>query len=422
MFAPIDIMLFFKFGVSLLIGFLIGMQREYSFIEPEQEHPAGIRTFALMALVGCGGAFASAILSSPWPFVAVLLVVGVFFAVTHYVASVHGQIGLTTEISALISVLCGALAYWNQLTLAVALGVMTTVILSFKPEMHSFAHSIIREDLYATLKFAVITAIVLPVLPNRTFGPAPFNVINLFTVWLFVIFISGISFIGYVLIKVIGVGKGVGLTGLLGGLASSTALTLSFIQRSRSNPELSRPFALAIIIAWTVMFARVAILVIAINASLAERILLPVAVPILAGLACCFFLINRSQTTEKTELTFVNPFELWPAFTFALLFILILLMSKTAQMYLGVKGIYLTSFISGLADVDAITLSLSQLSMAPGGIDLAQAGRSILLATVANTILKGLLVLVTGSSGLRRSILPGFLIMTVSALIMVFSL
>jgi len=419
MFAPIDITLFLKFGVALLIGFLIGMQREYSFNQPDQEHPAGIRTFALMSLAGCGGAFASAILASPWPFVAVLLVVGISFAVTHYVACQRGLTGLTTEISSLLSVLCGAMAYWDQLTLAVALGVMTTVILSFKPEMHNFAHSITREDLYATLKFAVITAIVLPVLPNRTFGPAPFNVVNPFTVWLFVVFISGISFIGYVLMKLIGVRKGVGLTGLLGGLASSTALTLSFIQRSRSNPELSRPFALAIIIAWTVMFARVAILVVAINRPLADKILLPLGVPILAGLICCFFLINRSGTPEKTDVAFVNPFELWPAFTFAILFTLILILSKTAQMYLGSKGIYITSLISGLADVDAITLSLTQLSLPQGGLDLAQAGRAILLAAAANTLLKGLLVVATGSLGLRRAILPGFLAVTGMTLLVV---
>lgn len=422
MFAPLDISLFVRFGVALLIGFLIGMQREFSYVRPEEEHPAGIRTFALMGMLGCGGAYASAVLVSPWPFVAVLLVVGIFFAVTHYVASTHGQIGLTTEISAIIAVLCGALAYWNQLTLAVALGVATTALLSFKPEMHDFAHRITREDLYATLKFAVITAIILPVLPNRTFGPPPFNVLNPFTVWLLVIFISGISFIGYLLMKVIGVRKGMGLTGLLGGLASSTAVTLSFTRNSKDNPGLSRPFALAIIIAWTVMFARVAILVGVLNWDLANLILPPIIVPILAGLAYCLYLVRKERPVDKAEISVVNPFELWPAFTFALLFTLIMLLTKTAQMYLGIKGIYLTSFVSGLVDVDAIALSMSQLSRAQGDISLSLGGRSILLAALANTILKGLLVIGIGSPGLRRAIAPGFLLMATATLLVVFIL
>lgn len=420
MFAPIDISLFARFGVALLIGFLIGMQREFSYIKPEEEHPAGIRTFALMAMLGCAGAFASTILNSPWPYVALLLVVAAFFAVTHYVASLHGQTGLTTEISAIITLLCGALAYWNQIILAVALGVTTTVLLSFKLEMHGFVRRITREDLYATLKFAVITAIILPILPNRTFGPPPFNVINPFTVWLLVIFISGISFIGYVLMKIIGVHRGMGLTGLLGGIASSTAVTLSLTRTSRGNPGLSKPFALAILLAWTVMFARVLILVMALNWNLARIIFLPIIVPILAGLAYCLYLVRAKRPIDKAELQVVNPFELWPAFTFALLFTTVLLLTKTAQMYLGIQGVYLTSFLSGLADVDAIALSMSTLSRAQGGIDLTQAGRAVLLATLANTLLKGLLVVGMGSAGLRRTIIPGFLCMAAASLAVIF--
>jgi len=420
MFAQVETSLFLRFGGSLLIGILIGMQREFSFSEPDKEHPAGIRTFALMALSGCAGALASDALDSPWPFVTIMLVVGAFLTVTHYLDSLNGETGLTTEVSALITVLSGGLAYWNQLTLAVALGVTTTVLLSFKPEMHSFAHRITREDLYATLKFAVITAIVLPILPNRTFGPPPLDAVNPFIVWLLVIFISGISFIGYVLMKVIGARKGMGLTGLLGGLASSTAVTISFTQRSRKYPELAKPFALAIIIAWTVMFARMVIIAAVLNWALADKILLPMAVPVLAGLAYCLYLIKKDPADEKADVTFVNPFELWPAITFAFLFTLILLLSKAAQMYLGVEGVYFTSFISGLADVDAITLSIAQLSKVQGGIDLVQAGRAILLAAVANTFLKGLLVVGMSGPALRRSVAPGFLLMIGSALLVVF--
>jgi uncharacterized membrane protein (DUF4010 family) len=137
-------------------------------------------------------------------------------------------------------------------------------------------------------------------------------------------------------------------------------------------------------------------------------------------LAYCLYLIKKDPADEKADVTFVNPFELWPAITFAFLFTLILLLSKAAQMYLGVEGVYFTSFISGLADVDAITLSIAQLSKVQGGIDLVQAGRAILLAAVANTFLKGLLVVGMSGPALRRSVAPGFLLMIGTALLVVF--
>ena len=134
--------LYLRFGIALLIGVLVGMQREYSFGEPEKEHAAGIRTFALMGLIGCASALASDLLGSPWPFVSVVLVLGAFFAVTYFVDAWRGQAGLTTEVSALITVLSGALVFWGKITLGIALGVATTVLLSIKPEMHRFVRHI----------------------------------------------------------------------------------------------------------------------------------------------------------------------------------------------------------------------------------------------------------------------------------------
>ena len=206
------------------------------------------------------------------------------------------------------------------------------------------------------MKFAVITAIVFPVLPNRSFGMAPFDIFNPLKLWLFVVFISGIGFVGYVLIKVAGSKKGIGLTGFLGGLTSSTAVTVSLTQRSHANAELSRSFALAITIAWTVMFVRVLAVVAVLNVALVKPILLPLCASIVAGLAYCFYL-HRTQKAESREheVAFVNPFELGLAVKFGLLFALVLLFSRTMQLYFGASGIYLSSFLSGMADVDAIS-------------------------------------------------------------------
>jgi uncharacterized membrane protein (DUF4010 family) len=409
--------LFFRFGVALVIGILVGLQREYAFGEPGKELFAGVRTFALMGLIGCTAALATDLLASPWPFVAILLIVGILLTVSYFIDAWRGAVGLTTEAAALLTVLVGALVYWDYMALAVALGVATTVLLSVKLEMQRLVEQITREDIYATLKFAVVTAIVLPILPDQAFGPPPFDVLNPYKIWLLVVFISGISFVGYIAIKVIGPGKGIGLTGLLGGLASSTALTLSFTQRSKANKALARPFALAIMMAWTVMFSRVVVEVAAVNAVLVPRLWLPLAIPVTVGLGYSLYLYISQPSYEKEEVSFSNPFELGPAIKFGLLFTAILLISRAAQVFLGASGIYLSSFVSGLADVDAIALSLAELSRQPGGIDHALAARAIVLAAVANTLSKGGIVLIGGSSPLRRAILPGFLLMLVTGIL-----
>ena len=140
---------------------------------------------------------------------------------------------MTTEVAAVITLTAGALCFWGELELAAALGVSTTVLLALKLQTRTLVRNITPGDVYATLTFAVIALVILPVLPRTGYGPPPFDVLVPHKIWLMVIFISGISFLGYLLIKIVGARRGVGLTGLLGGLASSTAVTLSFAQRSK---------------------------------------------------------------------------------------------------------------------------------------------------------------------------------------------
>jgi uncharacterized membrane protein (DUF4010 family) len=191
--AQID--LFLRFGAALAIGVLVGLQREYAYEEPDQELLAGVRTFALMALAGCTAAFVADLLSAPALLVGVVLVLGGLIGAGYYFNARRGQVGLTTEVAAVLTILAGALCFYEQLALAAALGVATTVLLSLKLELHTFAQRLTREDVYATLKFAVISAIILPLLPNQVFGPPPLNVLNPYQIWLMVVFISGIGFL-----------------------------------------------------------------------------------------------------------------------------------------------------------------------------------------------------------------------------------
>ncbi len=416
--------LFLRFGAALGIGVLVGLQREYAELtddDPHEEMFAGTRTFALLGLARCAGALAADVLGSAWAFIALGLVIGELIGVSYFVTAWRRQeIGLTTEVAALVTMLAGALCYWNQLALAVALGVTMTVLLAIKLQVRSFVRRISPEDIYATLRFAVITAIVLPVLPNQTFGPPPLNVLNPYKVWQMIVLISGLSFMGYVLIKLVGPRQGIGLTGVLGGLASSTALTLSFAQRSRDKPPLARSFALAIIVAWTMMFPRVLVEVAVVNSALLPQLWPPIVGAGVVGLLYAGYLYLSPQPEGTEEVSFTNPFALGQAVKFGLLYAAVLLVSRSAELTLGNAGVYLSSVAAGLADVDAITLSVAELSRAAGGLDLVVAERAIVLAAMANTAVKGGIVLATGSRTLRRALWPAFLLILATGISLAF--
>lgn len=411
--------LFYRFGVALFIGILVGLQREHvsdEFANRPREMFAGVRTFALMSLAGCTAAMVSDLLMLPLAFIGFFLLIGGLIIAAYFVTAWHGEVGMTTEMAALITVFIGALCYWEQIPFAAALGVTTTTLLSFKPELHTLAKRITQEDIVATLKFAIITIIILPILPNRSFWEAPLDVLNPYNIWLMVILISGISFLGYILMKLVGTSRGIGLTGLLGGLASSTAVTLSFSQRSHESRGLVKPFALAIILAWSIMFGRILIEVATLNPALLRIIWQPMVTAGAVGLAFCAYFYFSSHTEETSDVQLANPFELKPAIQFGAIYALILLIARTAHFYFGDTGIYLSSLISGLADVDAITLTMAEFSKT-GAVELETAARAIILASMANTVVKGGMVFLMGASSLKRVLLlPFLLVLTVGSL------
>lgn len=407
---PDTLTLFGRLAAALAIGLLVGLQREYAQHQDPDDADlfAGVRTFALIAFTGALGAYVSALTGSALVFPALLLLVGVFVVVAYIMAAQRGDVGLTTEVAALVTLLAGALCGWGALALGAAVGVVTTLLLALKLKTQKLARAVSPEDVVATLKFAAVTVLVLPVLPDEPIGPAPLDVVSPFNVWLMVVFISGISFVGYVLVKVLGPRRGVGLAGVIGGLASSTALTLTFAERSRGS-DLARPLALGVMMAWAIMFARVLVEAGAVNPPLLGAVWLPIAAGGVAALAYAALLYARSQSAEADgdDSHFANPFRLKSALVFGLLYGVILVVSRAAEMHFGTAGVYVSAVASGLADVDAITLSMAELSRGEEGLAHETAALAIVLAAASNTLVKGGMVIVLGSAALRRAILPG---------------
>jgi uncharacterized membrane protein (DUF4010 family) len=405
--------LFSRFGVALLIGILIGLQREHAYGSNKKEGLfAGGRTFALMALFGCTAALISDLLGYGWIFVLFTFLLGIMVTVAYFIsATERDEIGLTSEVAAVLTVMIGGISYLHSMEFAAALGVVTMVLLAAKWEFKKLINIITREDIISTLRFAVITAIVLPLLPNQTYGPPPVNVLNPYQIWEIVIFISGINFLGYILIKIVGPRKGLGISGVLGGLASSTATTMSFSQRSKTQTGLDRPFAVAIVIAWVVMFVRIIVEVAVVNWQLLSKVWPAMTAMGIFVLLYALYLYISQKAVDEEELELANPFELGPAIKFGLVYALVLLVTKAADMFIGAKGIYLSSFIAGLADVDAITLTIADLSRQGGSITLNTGRTAVILAALSNTFSKGMLVFLLGSRSLAKRILPAFIIL-----------
>ncbi|MEE8182904.1 MAG: MgtC/SapB family protein, partial [Thermoplasmata archaeon] len=325
-------------------------------------------------------------------------------AISYYASSQKGSIGGTTEVATLIIFIVGGLVYFEHLIAAATVAVVTTAFLSVKPALHKLVERVSREDVYATLKLAILTIVILPILPNETYGWL--GVLNPFYIWLMVVFIACIGFAGYVAVKVLGSRKGVGLTGLLGGLVSSTAVALAFAQRSKENPSLTRSFAIGITVASMMMFPRILLEVAVLNQPLFWMLLGPMVVMTIVCAVAAVVLFFRKEVGETEEVELKNPFSVRQALKFGLFFAIILLVAKAAQVHFADTGIYVASAFSGLMDVDAITLSMARL----GGSHISNmtASIAIILAAISNTLVKGGIVVVLGTRQLSKYIIVIF--------------
>jgi uncharacterized membrane protein (DUF4010 family) len=392
--------------IAALIGLFVGLERERSRTDddrkPDQRPFAGIRTFTLVSVSGFAAALLGELLH-PAVFVAGLAIVGLLAIASHVASREHG--GLTTEVAFVLTYLTGALVQRDLFLLSGVLALLLTAVLATKPALHRFARAVSREDLHAALKFGVISLVILPILPNRTWDP--WEALNPRVIWLMVVLISGVSFAGYVMVKIVGPKAGLGLTGLLGGLVSSTATTLSFSQRSRSAATLVRGFAMGILLACTVMYPRVCLEAFVVNPRLGRALLLPLGAITAVALALTLVLVllsrrEKQPTERKVESIYRNPVELRPAIRLALAFAAISFLIKVTQGWFGSSGLFGIALLSGLTDMDALTLSIARLE-GQEGVARSTAVAAVLLGSLANTIVKAGIVWTAGTPALRRA-------------------
>src|SRR3989344_783010 len=393
-----------RFLVAIALGALIGLEREYARYRKRGHDYAGIRTFPLIALFGALSAYLAETLL-PLILVASTLLMGGLIVISYFLVNAKSRRyhGATSEVAGFLAFFIGILSYYGELKLAVALTVTITIILYSRSVLHRFAERLKRHELAGTLKFAVIAFVILPFLPNKGYGPS--EIFNPFLIWLMVVFISGISFAGYILMKWFGQ-KGIVLTANLGGLASSTAETSSFAERSRKEKKGYRALALGVILANGMIFIKILLEVFVLNQALFVQVLLPMAILAAVTAVFSYALWKKAQNVEaKIELK--SPFTLAPALKFGVLFAVILAVVKMAELYLSSNGIYIVSFLSGLADVDVLTVSLAQL--ANNGLEQSLARNGIIIAAVTNIAVKGGIALFFGGKQFGRLVLSFFL-------------
>lgn len=407
----IEFNIFYKLAAALGIGFIIGMQRENSYSRNNSRHPAGLCSFSIVSLCGALSCYLGELMESIVPFVTGLVVVGLLLVASHVAYGLSnrgngGPAGVTTSAALIMIYFLGALCWFNRLLEACILMIILLWLLAVKRQLHEFAKKLSSEDIMATVKFAVISLLILPFLPNHAFGPPGLEVLNPHTIWLFVVFISGIGFVGYVLIKVVGPGKGIWLTGLLGGLASSTALTLNLVGRSRDNEQYAADFTIGIVLSWSVMYVRLYLICVFLVPSLALPLLAPLLVPVVPGLGYALYLkIRESKNHLQKTTDFNNPFKLLPAVKFGLVFTVVMFLANAARVYLGSGALIACSFLGGAAEMDAVAFSLIDMCR-KATLENQSLILALLFASLANTITKGGIVYFLGAKAMRRPIIP----------------
>ncbi|MCX6955876.1 MAG: MgtC/SapB family protein [Verrucomicrobia bacterium] len=390
--------------VSACLGALVGLIRQWS---DQTSSPTGevdlggVRTFTFWAMLGCVGAFLNEA-HAPMILAGIVVLVGLHQIVSMARLAAAPLPGGTTFASTLLTVLVGALVYWDYQQAAVLIAATTMVMLGLKQTLHAWTRAFKIEDIRATLQFVAITGVILPLVPNRSFGP--YDAFNPYATWLLVVLISGLGFAGYVTMRLLGARAGIMLTSLFGGLASSTATTLAFSRRSRDEPALSEHYAMAVVTACSVMLPRVIIATSVVSPELGFKLVVPFAVMALPALAYGIWLWFARRpglsVVETPKLT--NPLSLKTAIKFALLYALIGFLVKAAtHLDLLQHGLLPLSFVSGLTDMDAISLSMAGNQNA-GTVSLTLATKAVIVAAVANSLLKAAFAATLGSSALRR--------------------
>lgn len=409
-----DYEIFKILGTALGLGLLVGLQREY-----EDHKMAGIRTFSLVTLLGSLTGLIAQHFQSDIIIATGFIVLGLLLAVVNFFKAKgdNPDIGQTTEVAILLMYGLGTYLVFGDLKVAVALGAVTAVLLHLKNTLGEWVNRLQKKEVAAIMQFAAISLVILPILPDENYGP--YEVFNPRDIWMMVILIVGLGLGGYFIYKAVGKNAGTVLNGILGGLVSSTATTVTFARRVTKSPKMARLAAFIILTASTVALVRVLVEVAIVTPQNLGVIAPPIIVELVFMAILCGILYWHNQTKDMEELPEPeNPAQLKTALVFGGLYAIILFAVAAAKDYFGESGLYVISIISGLTDVDAITLSLSH-SLNSGELDVHLAWKLILIASLSNLAFKAGMATFLGTKILGKYVIAAFLISIVIGLLIV---
>lgn len=402
-------------AIAFGLGMLVGMQRQMS-----NSEMAGVRTFTLISILGVLSGFLTRAFDNPFILPAMGLSLTAILVMANVIKlkkSDETDIGQTTEVAALLMFAIGAYLVLGSQTLGAMVGVIMAILLYVKERLHDLIDKLKQKDINAIMTLAGISLVVLPLLPDETYGPL--DVLNPRNIWLMVTLIVGISVVGYFIYKFAGKKVGLISNGVLGGLISSTATTVSYARKSADQASISRLAVFVITTASAISFVRVLFEVGVVVPDKLGVIALPISAVVVIMTVICvilYYLINRDDTSEEEMPEPENPAQFKSALIFGLLYGFILLAVAFTEKQFGNNALYIVSIISGLTDVDAITLSLSNL-MKRGGLDPKFGWKLILLAGLSNMLFKGIMAIVLGSKQIVKWIVISFGATIVSGLL-----
>ena len=396
---------FVRLLVSIGIGIVIGLERQYSAMKEHANGYFGIRTFTFYSLLGCVSVLFY-FLFSPWIYIALFLGLVILTAVAYWQTALKGDRGLTTEVTALLTFVLGSMAAYGLISFSLMLTVIVVVLLSSKFKIKTFVGKITAEELYAFIRFVVLALLIFPFLPNENFGP--YEVINPKEIGWVVVLTSALGFSGYVLIKTLGNHRGILLGGLLGGLVSSTSITWVYSKKSKEDPSLSASCATAILGASSILFIRVGVWTALFHAPLFRSLAVYLILLLITALGVTFYTHLKGKklasTTDTTSLS--KPLDLVGALIFGSIYVLVLLAVSYANDYFGDQGTLISSALAGISDIDAVSISIAKLTGTSISLPLAEV--AILLACLSNTLVKLALGWYLGSPQLRKLLLRGY--------------
>lgn len=378
--------------ISLGIGLILGLEREYDKLKEENGF-AGIRTFPIVAILGFSlGSLTK--LFTPWLLIISLGAFILFLGFTHFSKKQqeHRQ-GVTTNLALIITFVLGIMVAVEYYRNAVATAVIIVTLLSLKTRFRSLISNITSEELFAFIKFSIIALLILPFLPNKEYGLN--NLLNPFEIGSIIVIVSFLNFIGYFLVKFVGSKKGIILTAILGGLISSTAVAWNYASRSKESPALSKKYSAGIIVASAIMFPRLALLAYMFNSAILEYLVFPFGLLTFLCIIATILLIRKDDNKPDTDIKLGNPLNVLNAIGFGVVYVVILYAVFYSEKILGESGLYYSALIAGLADTDAITISMAKFSLE--GEKLKLASLVIILATMSNMLVKLGITLFKGS-------------------------